>query len=127
MSDETPVTPEEQLRAAVLARLVEITEGLMVMHNIQIDAIPKHAADAERIDPRTLGLTKAAYSVKETLEVLSIGRTSLYQLVKEKQLSPAKMGKKTLFLAVDLATLLLKLRGASPNLGGSLGKGRRRL
>ena len=39
------------------------------------------------IDPRTFGLTKAAYSVNETLEVLSIGRTSLYKLVSGGELS----------------------------------------
>jgi hypothetical protein len=33
-------------------------------------------------DPHTYGLLKAAYSVNETLAMLSIGRTSLYSLVK---------------------------------------------
>jgi hypothetical protein len=36
----------------------------------------------EPIDPRAFGLTKAAYSVNETLGVLSVGRMSLYKLVK---------------------------------------------
>ena len=53
---------------------------------------------------------RAAYSVNETLEVLSIGRTSLYRLVKERALKPAKLGKKTLFFASDIAMLLAKLR-----------------
>jgi hypothetical protein len=65
------------------------------------------------IDPRAFGLTKAAYSVNETLDVLSIGRTSLYKLVNGGALRPAKLGKKTLFCASDLAALLTKLREAA--------------
>jgi hypothetical protein len=52
---------------------------------------------------------KAAYSVNETLDVLSIGRTKLYQLVNLDELHPVKVGKKTLFLAPDLAAFLTKL------------------
>ena len=70
----------------------------------------KAAGGSEPIDPRVFGLVKAAYSVNETLEVLSIGRTSLYRLVKERALKPAKLGKKTLFCASDIAALLAKLR-----------------
>jgi predicted DNA-binding transcriptional regulator AlpA len=64
-------------------------------------------------DPHTYGLTKAAYSVNETLAMLSIGRTSLYDLVKQRDLKPLKLGRKTLFLAIDLAGLLSKLGGRS--------------
>jgi hypothetical protein len=46
--------------------------------------------------PHEYGLTKAAYSVNETLTLLSLGRTSLYQLVKDGDLIPTKIGKKTL-------------------------------
>jgi hypothetical protein len=69
--------------------------------------------DADRPDPRALGLVKAAYIVGETLEILSIGRTSLYDLVKRGELRPAKLGKKTLFLANDLAAFLTRLSGAT--------------
>ena len=58
----------------------------------------------------TYGLTKVAYSVNETLFLLSIGRTSLYELVASGDLRPGKLGKKTLFYAVDIAALLTKLR-----------------
>jgi hypothetical protein len=44
------------------------------------------------------------------LTVLSIGRTSLYKLVKVGELTPIKLGKKTLFGSDDLASLLIKLR-----------------
>ena len=33
------------------------------------------------VDPRAFGLVKVAYSVKETLELLSIGRTTFYELL----------------------------------------------
>jgi hypothetical protein len=38
--------------------------------------------EADPIDPRAFGLAKAAYAVGETLDLLSIGRTSLYAAVK---------------------------------------------
>jgi hypothetical protein len=61
------------------------------------------------IDPRVFGLTKAAYAVGETLDLLSIGRTSLYAAVKRGDLKRVKFGNKTLFYAADLASFLTKL------------------
>jgi hypothetical protein len=66
--------------------------------------------DVSGIDPRAFGLTKAAYSVNETLDLLSIGRTSLYSVVKQGDLHPVKFGRKTLFFAADLAVFLVNLR-----------------
>src|SRR5215831_18322871 len=71
------------------------------------------AVDASHIDPRTFGLVKVAYGVGETLELLSIGRTSLYAAVRRGELTPVKFGKKTLFYATDLAAFLTKLRGGA--------------
>jgi predicted DNA-binding transcriptional regulator AlpA len=65
------------------------------------------------IEPQAFGLTKAAYSVNETLDLLSIGRTSLYKLVSCGALRPAKLGKKTLFFASDIAAFLTKLKEAA--------------
>jgi excisionase family DNA binding protein len=65
------------------------------------------------IDPRAFGLGKAAYAVGETLNLLSIGRTSLYAAVKRGDLKRVKFGKKTLFYAADLAAFLTKLRRLS--------------
>ena len=67
------------------------------------------AVDASHIDPRTFGLVKVAYGVGETLELLSIGRTSLYAAVKCGELTPVKFGKKT----ADLAAFLTRLKGAT--------------
>jgi len=56
------------------------------------------------------GLRRAAYSVNETLEILSLGRTSLYALVRAGKLEPRKIGRKTLFLAPDITRFLLELQ-----------------
>lgn len=65
--------------------------------------------NAAAYDPRAFGLVKAAYSVREALDVLSIGRTSLYAAVNSGELGPTKFRRKTLFLAADLAAFLAKL------------------
>ena len=61
------------------------------------------------VDPRAFGLTKAAYAVGEALDLLSIGRTSLYAAVNRGDLKRVKFGRKTLFYAADLAAFLTKL------------------
>ena len=61
-------------------------------------------------DPRAFGLVKAAYSVKETLDLLSIGRTKFYELVERGDLRITKLDRKSLVCAIDLAVLLAKLR-----------------
>ena len=65
---------------------------------------------ADPIDPRAFGFTKAAYAVGETLELLSIGRTSLYQAVKRGELRLVKFRKKTLVYATDIAAFLSRLQ-----------------
>lgn len=60
--------------------------------------------------PQQLGLTKAAYSVDETLNLLSLGRTTLYGLVKNGKLTQTKYKTKTLFLSVDIANFLSALQ-----------------
>lgn len=61
------------------------------------------------LDPRTFGLLKAAYSVNEAMQVLSMGRSSLYKAIAEGRLRPAKNGRQTLFLARDVAAFLASL------------------
>jgi excisionase family DNA binding protein len=58
------------------------------------------------------GLQKAAYSLIEAAKVLSISRSSVYELVKRGELKPVKFGAKPLFLAPDLTRFLNRLRGA---------------
>ena len=63
-------------------------------------------------DPRAFGLVRAAYSVKETLELLSVGRTTFYELVDRGDLKITKLGRKSLVYAVDIAALLNNLRAS---------------
>jgi hypothetical protein len=77
-------------------------------HNSTNGAVARDTI-AGPIDPRVFGLTKAAYAVGETLDLLSIGRTSLYAAVKRGDLKRVKFGNKTLFYAADLASFLTKL------------------
>ncbi len=60
-------------------------------------------------DPRAFGLTKATYSVNETLELLTLGRTTLYAAIKRGEIKAWKFGDRTLFRANDLAEFLSKL------------------
>jgi hypothetical protein len=82
-------------------------------HDSTNGAVPGGRSDKDAsdnpIDPRAFGLAKAAYGVGETLNLLSIGRTSLYAAVKRGDLKRVKFGKKTLFYAADLASFLTKL------------------
>ena len=66
--------------------------------------------DGSFIDPRAYGLFKAAYSVHDTLDLLSIGRTTFYALAKRGDLKITKLGKKSLVYATDIAALLSRLR-----------------
>jgi excisionase family DNA binding protein len=59
--------------------------------------------------PHDLNLTKIAYSVNELLAILPLGRTSLYDAIKKGKLRATKFGKKTLFLAPDIAAFLAGL------------------
>ncbi len=65
-------------------------------------------------DPRAFGLSRAAYSVNETLALLSIGRTTFYELVGRGDLKIAKLGRKSLIYAIDIAALLTRLRACHP-------------
>jgi excisionase family DNA binding protein len=84
--------------------------------------MPAHPNEVTKADsgaaanPQEFGLAKVAYSVNETMSLLSIGRTLLYRLVSQKSLLPVKIGKKTLFYASDIATFLADRRKAAAEL-----------
>jgi hypothetical protein len=72
-----------------------------------------NGGSAQFVDPRSFGLFKAAYSVKETLDLLSIGRTKFYELVGQGDLKINKLGTKSLVYVTDIVALLTRLRGAA--------------
>jgi excisionase family DNA binding protein len=61
---------------------------------------------------KRLGLDRACYSVTDTLHLLSISRTTLYELVKDGRLRIRKVGRKSLILAEDIASFLDTLEAA---------------
>jgi hypothetical protein len=62
--------------------------------------------------PHELGLFKAAYSVTETIIQTNTSRTGLYAAVKDGKLRLTKNGRKSIFLATDIAEFLSNLRNA---------------
>jgi excisionase family DNA binding protein len=84
-----------------------------VSTNDAVSSVGDDKNTRDPIDPRAFGLTKVAYAVGETLDLLSIGRTALYAAVKRGDLKRVKFGKKTLFYATDLAAFLARLRRLS--------------
>jgi excisionase family DNA binding protein len=95
------------------------------LHEVQIEpdspplwkqrynCLTNYRTGVDPIAPSTLGFAKVAYAVGETLDLLSIGRTSLYAAVKRGDLKRVKFGKKTLFYAADLAAFMTRLRHLS--------------
>src|ERR1700681_4096648 len=70
------------------------------------------------VDPRTFGLVKAAYGVGETLELLSIGRTSLYAAVKRGDIMPVKFGKEDFVLRQRSRHISDEAKGGYIKIGG---------
>jgi hypothetical protein len=61
------------------------------------------------MNPQDYNLTKAAYSVKELIELLPLGRNSLYEAIKSGSLKATKYGKRTMFLAPHVVEFLAAL------------------
>ena len=54
-------------------------------------------------------MQKAAYTVKDLCHETGIGRTKIYQLIKEDKMRARKLGKRTVFLAKDVEAFLNNL------------------
>ena len=65
---------------------------------------------ASPLADNSFGLRRAAYSVNETLELLSLSRATVYGLVRDGRLKAHKIGGKTVFLAPDITRFLLELQ-----------------
>jgi hypothetical protein len=75
------------------------------------------AAPAERPDPRAMGLTEPTYTIAGTRRVLGgaggapASTATVYGLIRRGELTPIKIGTRTLIGADDLAALLIRRRG----------------
>ena len=56
-------------------------------------------------------LEKAAYSISETARSIGIGRSMIYELIKEGRLRTVKIGRRTLVPAPAISELLDSLAG----------------
>ena len=65
------------------------------------------------LTPQSLNLTKPVYSAAEAQTLLCVGRTKFYELVGSRKLKATKCGRRTLFLASDIATFLSHLQQES--------------
>jgi excisionase family DNA binding protein len=59
--------------------------------------------------PRDYGLQKAAYTVRETENLLSVSHTTIYELIKNNRLKATKLSSKTLILSTDIVDFLSSL------------------
>jgi excisionase family DNA binding protein len=50
------------------------------------------------------------YTINQTMNILGVGRTSIYKLVKSGELNALKLGRRTLIAASDIAALMNRLR-----------------
>lgn len=51
-------------------------------------------------------MSKLSYSIHEAVEASGIGRTTIYELIKAGELTPVKIGTRTLIRRCDLEALL---------------------
>lgn len=57
-------------------------------------------------------MDKISYSINEAVSASGLGRTTLYELIKAGQLSPVKIGARTLILRSDLEGMLERAKAA---------------
>lgn len=63
--------------------------------------------------PETYGLTKVAYSERELVKLVPIGRTSLFIMEQRGELTPVRLGRRKIYLAADIAALFDRLKSKS--------------
>ena len=63
----------------------------------------KISESGDAIDLSALGFRKVAYSISEAVELIGIGRTSIYAAIKRGDLGVGKAGRRTVLFAYGLA------------------------
>lgn len=61
--------------------------------------------------PHAPSVQQVAYGIREAANVLGISRSSVYKLIKEKQLSVVKLGKRALIPIREIQALIDGLQG----------------
>jgi excisionase family DNA binding protein len=56
--------------------------------------------------PPSVSARKALYSIRETTELLGLGRSSIYEMIKLGKLHPVKIGKRTLLQADAIEAII---------------------
>ncbi|WP_141400449.1 helix-turn-helix domain-containing protein [Magnetospirillum sp. 15-1] len=64
----------------------------------------------EAPSPQTYGLTKPIYDFDELLSLIPLKRTKIFELIRDGKLQKTKCGRRTIFLAQDVAAFLWQLQ-----------------
>ncbi|MCW1400987.1 helix-turn-helix domain-containing protein [Novosphingobium sp. MW5] len=57
-------------------------------------------------------MEKLAYSIKEAAQASSLSRTKIYELIRQGEVTPVKVGGRTLLLRADFEALFARSRAA---------------
>ncbi len=64
-------------------------------------------------------MERVLVTIDDAAEALGIGRTMIYQLIKEGELIPAKIGRRSLVTAASIRAFAAKVSGADLVAGGA--------
>lgn len=64
-------------------------------------------------------MERVLVTIDDAAEALGIGRTMVYQLIKEGELIPAKIGRRSLVTAASIRVYAVKVSGAGVVAGGT--------
>ena len=67
-------------------------------------------SEESKKNQKPFGQDRLVYSATDTMELLSIGKTTLYKLLNRGALKSTKICSKTVFLATDIAAFLEQLQ-----------------
>ncbi|QDZ09198.1 helix-turn-helix domain-containing protein [Sphingomonas panacisoli] len=64
--------------------------------------------DGRAIDTETQVVEKVLYTIRDTITAYGIGRTKLYELIGARELTPVKIGTRTLLRRADIDALVAR-------------------
>jgi excisionase family DNA binding protein len=93
----------------LITMTVDIEEVTMRKPGRPRKAVPD--SDVTNSSPHAPTVQQVAYGIREAADVLGISRSSVYKLIKEKQLSVVKLGKRALIPVREIQALIDGLQG----------------